>query len=442
MDELKNKNILVYGTGLSGESAVSFLLKNQANVFVYDDKVPKKTFDRVTYIYNFDDVQKYNITMCILSPGVQILGNKNIDALKTQNIPYMSEFELGFKFSKGTKICVTGTNGKTTTVTLLYKIFSSFRKNVFLCGNTEIPITSICEQTNNKSILICEVSSFALESAIDIKPDCSAILNITTDHISRHINFENYKNAKLNLIKNQNKNQFFVCQNDFIYKKTNAKIIDYSLFNNGVNGCYIKNNIIFNKNKKIMKVDKIKLKGTKNLQNILCAITIAKLYKVKNRYVSKAINNFKPLKHRMEYIAEIDGVEYINDSKATNPDSTLCAINSFSKPIILLLGGSDKGYSYDEIFKNLETTRAIIAFGAVRKKIVECAQKHRYENIMQATNLNVAINLAYSIAISGDVVLLSPANASFDEFENYEKRGESFCEIVGKIDEREKQNNK
>ena len=442
MNELKNKNVLVYGTGLSGESAVSFLIKKQANVFVYDDKVPQKTFEGVTYISNFEDVKKHGITLCVLSPGVQLLGNKNIDFLEQQNISYISEFGLGFKHINGTKICITGTNGKTTTVTLLYKIFSSFRKNVFLCGNTEIPITSICEKTNDKSIVICEVSSFALESIKDIRPDCSAILNITTDHISRHINFENYKSAKLNLIKNQNNNQFFVCQDDFIKIKTNAKIINYSLFNDSVNGCYIKNNIIFNKNKKIVKTNKINLKGVKNLQNILCAITIAKLYGVKNRYISKAINNFKPLKHRIEYVAEIDGVEYINDSKATNPDSTLCAINSFSKPIVLLLGGSDKGYTYDEIFQNLETTRAIIAFGEVRKKIVECAQKYGYENIMQATNLNVATNLAYDIALSGDVVLLSPANASFDEFENYKKRGEAFCEIVGKLDEREKQNNK
>lgn len=439
MEQFKNKNILVYGTGLSGKSAVSFLIKKQANVFVYDDKNPHKSFDFVTNVINFEDIKKYNIDLCVLSPGVQIIDNPNIDFLKQQNIPYISEFLVGFENSSGTKICVTGTNGKTTTVTLLYQFFKKSKKSVFLCGNTETPITAICDKTITDSFVICEVSSFALETATEIKPDCCAILNITIDHISRHKNFENYKMSKLAITKNQTKDQIFVCQDDFEIE-TKAKKVRYSLYDTGVEGCYIKNNYIIYKNKKIVNVNKINLKGEKNLSNILCAITIAKIYGVKNKHISKIIKNFKPLKHRMEYVAEIDGVVYINDSKATNPDSTLCAINSFIKPIILLLGGSDKGYSYDVIFQNLGTTRAIIAFGEVRNKIVECAKKYDYKNIIEASNLNVATNLANNIAISGDVVLLSPANASFDEFKNYENRGQMFCEIIGKINERNTKN--
>ena len=430
MENLKNKNILVYGTGLSGSSAVSFLSKCGANVFVYDDN-NICFFSEAIIVKNFQEIKNYKLDLVVLSPGVQVIGNKNIELLDELKIKYISEFALGFEYSKGTKICITGTNGKTTTVNLLNNIFSLSKKSVFLCGNTDTPITKICTQTHKNSFVICEVSSFALENFNNCVPSCSAILNITEDHLIRHITFENYRQTKLEITKHQTKNEYFVCEDNFDIK-TNAQVINYSL-NDVVNGTYVKNGFIFYKGKKIIAVNKLQIKGEKNLLNVLCAVTIAKLYKISNAKIVKTLKNFAPLKNRLEKVAEIDGIIYINDSKATNPDSTICAINTFIHPIILLLGGSDKGYNYDVIFQNYGTIKKIIAFGAVRDKIVECATKNNFFEILKTTTMKEAVLLAKNMALSGDIILLSPASASFDEFSSYKHRGEVFCDIVRNI---------
>ena len=427
--EILYKNFLVYGTGLSGTSAVSFLLKKGARiVYTYDD-YNTNSIRYAHRIKNFTDILKLDIECVILSPGVNVIDNPNIELLKQNNINYISEFCLGFLYSLGTKVCVTGTNGKTTTVNVLYDIVKRQYDSVFLCGNTDCPITQIALNTTSKSILICEVSSFALECITNqFKPDISAILNITVDHISRHKSFENYRQSKLNITKFQNENQFFVCNKEFDCD-TKAQKQKYSLGQKN-EGAYFYDKKIYYRNKKILHTKIIKLVGEKNIENILCAVTISKILKIKNRYIKTAIKNFKPLNHRLQKVYSNSGIDFIDDSKATNPDSTICALLSLKQPIILLLGGSDKGYQYDEIFKYCTFVKHIVTFGEMNQKIKKSALDNNFYNVSSFNTLNEAVKYSKQIAKSGDVVLLSPACASFDEFKSYSHRGDMFLEYI------------
>ncbi|MBQ3494957.1 MAG: UDP-N-acetylmuramoyl-L-alanine--D-glutamate ligase [Clostridia bacterium] len=421
MYKFKNKTFLVYGAGLSGSSAVSFIKNNGGIAYLYDDN------KSLSQIQNFEDVKNLNIQTAILSPGVAVLGNKNIELLKKLNIPYESEFSFGIKNAKGKKICVTGTNGKTTTVNILYNLFKSQQKQVFLCGNTDTPITSVCDKTTDDCVLICEVSSFALETANNIEIDACAILNIEKDHISRHQTFENYSNEKYKLASFLKKDNLFVCEENFDTKNINSIIKKYStkIYSNA---CAIEDWIYY-EDKKILNKKSINLIGEKNLENILCAIIFAKYFGIKNKNIKKTIKNFKPLANRLQFVKKINNVTYINDSKATNPHSTLCALECF-KDVVLLLGGSDKGYDFDDIFLSENLPKKIIAFGEVKEKIIACANRFNFQNIYQQDSMKNATQLARKMATSGEVVLLSPACASFDEFKSYKHRGECFCEIV------------
>lgn len=422
------KNFLVYGTGLSGTSAVSFLLSRGAkNVYTYDDFSDKEIKNAIK-LKDFKNITNLDIECVIVSPGIDIIGNKNIEYLINNNIKYMSEFSLGFMFAQGKKICITGTNGKTTTVNLLYEICKTKYKNVFLCGNTDTPITKIANMTTKDSIVICEVSSFALETAKDVKPYIGSILNITNDHLLRHKNFENYKNLKLSITRLQDEQCYFV-SNENLDIKTKAIIYKYSL-KNKTNGAYTHKKYICFNNRKIIKIKNIKLTGDKNLENILCAVSISKILQIPNAKIRKSIQNFKGLKHRLEVVGIIDDVTYIDDSKSTNPDSTICALNSISNETILLLGGSDKGYEYSEIFKHCSHVKKIITFGQMSEKIKSSAIDNGFEDVISFASLSLATEHALCIARKNDVVLLSPACASFDEFKSYAERGDRFAKII------------
>lgn len=424
--EILNNNFLIYGMGDCGKSAVLFLKQRGANnIYVYDDIELNEQYEN--RINQFKDIVSLDISYVILSPGVQIIGNKNIELLKKNKIPYISEFGLGFLFVKGKTICITGTNGKTTTVNIIKDILQKSKKEVFLCGNTVQPITKIANITSKDSYVVCEVSSFALESC-EIKPYISSILNITDDHLIRHITFDNYKNTKLKIVKDQDENDFFVC-NGKNYYSTKAKKEYYSLYEK-TDGAYVLDGYIYLHNKKLIDIKKIKLFGDKNLENIMCAMVVANILKIKKRYIKSAVLNFKPISHRMELFATIKGVSYIDDSKATNVDSTICALDSFKCKTILLLGGSDKGYSFEKIFKHTNNTKKIICFGATKDKIYDTALQCGIENVLKVDKFVDAVYYAMSYATEGDYVLLSPSCASFDEFNSYKERGDLFKKLV------------
>ena len=301
-------------------------------------------------------------------------------------------------------------------------------KDVYLCGNTDTPITKIANLTNENSILVCEVSSFALETAKKIKPYISSILNIGIDHISRHGTFENYSQIKKKITSFQDANDYFVCNSDFNII-TNANCVTYST-NEKTNGAYLYKGYICYQGKRIINKKQIKLKGDKNLENILCAVSIAKLMKVSNHKIKNVIKNFKGLPHRLTVVYSKNNITYIDDSKATNPDSTICALDTIKDETILLLGGSDKGFKYDDIFKHTSHVKMILTFGEMAEKIKQTAINCGYKEVLSFKNMEDAVIYAISIARSKDVVLLSPACASYDEFNGYAERGERFAKIV------------
>lgn len=419
----KNKNILIIGYGKTGQSLENFLKKRNANVYVYEDKVTNNNYQ----FFYLDKMQ--SLDFAILSPGFN-LSHIIVQTLKQNNIPIYSELDFASNFSQNYIIAITGTNGKTTAVNLLYEILKKSNKKCEICGNVGIPLIDKVSQIK-KEILVVEVSSFQLESSKTFKPNISCILNIFPDHISRHQSFSNYKNIKLKINENQNKKDYFILNKNIEINEnyyTKSKIIYFD--KNNFNSININNNNIYYKNKKIINIDEIKLKGEKNLENIIAVLEICKILKIKNKYIQSVLKDFAGLKHRQEIVLIKDNITYVNDSKGTNVSSTLSAIENFNN-IILLLGGSDKGYEYDELM-NFEKVKHYIAFGEVKEKIKAAGERNN-KQVYCFDKMEQAVLYARQLATSGDTVLLSPASASFDEFSSYEERGNRFAQIIKEL---------
>ena len=420
--DLKGKNVIVLGYAKTGKSVAKFLLSQNANVYIYDDNLD--SIEEFNLVKNIED---YNFDLCVISPGISIF-SRVVTELYAKSVPVISEIELASRFCKGKIIAVTGTNGKTTTVNLIYQILQNAKKEVYLCGNVGTPFVDIVSKISPKSYIVCEVSSYQLEAIDTFKPNISVILNITPDHILRHKTFERYYNEKLKITKNQDDKNHLIVNDNLEDIKTNANLLRFST--NKIANAYKKGEFLFYGKKKVINIHNINLIGEKNLENVLASILVSKLLKIRTRIIRKILKTFKPPSHRIETVALKKGVLYVNDSKATNISSTLCALEGF-KNIVLMLGGSDKGYQFDDIVTN-SAIKKVIAFGETRDKVVDACRRYRVE-CYSAIGLTQATNLASNIAINGDVVLLSPACASFDEFSSYEERGEKFKEIVNSL---------
>ena len=420
--KFKNKKCLVYGLGESGRSAIKLLNLLGAHVFFYDEDM--KYINQIGYVKN---LEKEKFDYCVVSPGVKIIGNEKFEILKKNKTKILSELDLGYVFIKGKIIAVTGTNGKTTTCMLIYKILKEAGKEVYLCGNIGLPITNLYGKTNKDSFIVCEVSSFQLESSEIFKCEVGAILNIKPDHLDRHGSMEEYINVKSKLLKMSHVNVLNL-DDENAKKLINNKKCVYFTKNLIKKGVFIKNNCIFYNKTKIFDLSKLNLLGEKNLENVLASVACLSQYKIPICAYDKAISSFKPASHRMEKVGEHRGITFIDDSKATNVASTINALSAFkNKNIILLLGGQGKGYPYDEIFKY--DIKEVVTFGEEGKVIFECAKKYNKVGQNFSTFEDACIFTMHEAKI-GDVVLLSPACSSFDEFSSYAERGEKFKEIV------------
>ena len=445
----KNKKVLVYGLKTSGISACKLLLKQKANVFIYDDN-PQNLLNASSIFKQNSKITIKNEVKCnefydflVISPGISI-DNAIVQHYLNTNCTVLSELELGFLFIKESKlIAITGTNGKTTTTRIVHHILKTAKQKSFCVGNIGVPLTEKAAEIDKNSYVVCEVSSFQLECIQKFKPKIAALLNISNDHLNRHKTLENYINTKFNVFKNQTKSDFAIFNADdnvLINKKIeiNSKIFFFSKHHEVV-GCYVSGNEILFKSYtetiKIASVSDIKLLGEKNLENMLCAICICCLLEIKPEIIKTAIQTFLPLKNRLEPVQTINQKLFVNDSKATNIDSTLCAVNSFSKPIILLLGGSFKGYEFDQLFENLPcNVFRIIAYGQTKNLILQAGIRNGYQNIITLkSNLEESVRYANQLKIKNCVVLLSPACASFDQYTSYEQRGEDFINIVNSL---------
>lgn len=428
----KGKRILVYGLGKSGLAAKAFLSSCGAKVqtFVDGEKNKKINFEK--------------LSMAVLSPGIS-LDCELVCQLKRAGVPILAELELGYLNVNGNYIAITGTNGKTTTVSLVYKILEG--QNTFLAGNIGIPLISLAGKTDLKSIIVCEVSSYQLETCKQFRPKISAILNLAPDHLTRHKTYQNYCNSKTKIFQNQTENDYCVLNYDeeevlALSEKCVAKKYYFSKFdqlsNPNFKGAYLSGEEIYFKedfyNVYIMNKSQIKLVGEKNLENVLAAITITSLCGLSGEKISSKVSSFLPLPNRLEIVLKRGKITCINDSKATNIASALSDINATGGNIAVLLGGSDKGEDFKRLFSPLKgaVKRAII-YGATTEKMVCAAKEAGFEEFSLAKNLKeaTALGIKFCREFDGEInLLLSPACASFDEFKNFEHRGNYFKKLV------------
>lgn len=448
---LDKKNILIVGLAKTGISTIKYLSKLGANIIVNDIKKEEdlkeilcelKSINNIKYILGYHPENIDNIDLVVVSPGVP-LDLDFILKIKNKKIDLIGEVELSYRINNNPYIIgITGTNGKTTTTSLTYEIFKKGMKDAYKVGNIGNPIIDTVETVNKDSVLIAELSSFQLESINSFRPNISVILNITEDHLNRHKTMENYINAKFNIFKNQTKDDFVILNyDDFsireLESKINSNIIYFSTKEKLDRGIYLEeDNIIINLDKKINLINKNKLtlKGEHNIQNAMASILISYIYGIDISDIKYVLENFSGVEHRQELVADIKGIKFINDSKATNPDSTIKALNSYNEKIILILGGMDKGTNFDEVLEVAKkNVKGLILLGETKDKINSIAIKKGFTNIKIVNNMNEAVLNSYKMAEKGDIVLLSPACASWDMYKSFEVRGKDFKENVYNI---------
>lgn len=426
MIKLKGKNVLVYGMGISGQSACKLLHDKGACVSVYDDE---GRFDS-SFVYEKNPMlKKYD--MVVVSPGIKVLGNQLISHFIMNKTLVLSELDLGYHFCKGKIIAITGTNGKTTVTSLVGEIFKKAGKKTFVCGNIGLPICSIAPQTDKDSIVVCEVSNFQLELSSYFKGNEVCILNLAPDHLDRHGSFEEYVRVKSKIITHSRKQKVVLNFDDENVKllPINKKTIFFSkkLLNKGI---FVNNNYIYHNKNKIFPLSEIPLFGQKNLENVLASVALCVLQKVKASVIRSAVASFKAPPHRLEYLGQVDGADVFDDSKATNISATISAVESLGdRGLVLMLGGQNKDFKFDEIFNRGWDFDEILCFGDAGSEIFECAKKYGYSPLLFST-MKSATHYAKENASEGQKILLAPACASFDEFGSYAVRGEVFKEIM------------
>lgn len=424
---LKNKNVLVYGLGDSGRAVIKLLQSHMAHVSFYDDN--PKFWEYVGYERNPADKQ-YDFV--VLSPGIKCINNPLLKVFKDKKIPVYSELDFAYLLSKGRLVAVTGTNGKTTVSMLVSRILKEAGFQVFLCGNIGLPFSAICEKTNKDSVIVCEVSNFQLESSRYFHPNIACILNIKPDHLDRHETFEEYVRVKEKISQKMNRKDLLVSNLDDEISRGLCKHKKTLFFSKKVlkRGVFVKNEQIFYGKKKLINIADIPLRGEKNLENVLASLAICTYFKVSEEDAKRAISSFSLASHRMEIVGCVNGVTFVDDSKATNVASTIACVQAFSQErIVLLLGGKGKEIDYSELFSLKFPIKEVICFGEDREKIFATSKEFGYNSTL-LEKFDDAVRFAISNSTSGDYVLLSPSCSSFDEFSSYAERGERFKSLV------------
>jgi UDP-N-acetylmuramoylalanine--D-glutamate ligase len=447
--EIKEKKISIIGAVRSGVGAAKLIKKLSGIPFVSDSADETKLVDSIKELRDNNiefetgghSDRIYNCDLIVISPGVPSDAEVIIKA-REKNLKIISEIELASYFCKGKIIAITGTNGKTTTTSLCGHVFNICEVKTYVAGNIGTALSEIVLDVNEGDCVALEVSSFQLDFIDTFKPAIAIILNITPDHLNRYeYSFDKYIEAKLKIFKNQDEYDFLIINKDdetlinsLTFRKSSTKY--FSLKEPQINGTYLSNEqIIYDENGELIfsfDTKELFIKGEHNIANAMAVIAAAKILKLDNEKIKKGLQTFKGVEHRLEFVREIDGVIFINDSKATNVDSVWYALRSFDSPIFLILGGQDKGNDYNKI-KDLVTDKVkkIYAIGSSADKIFNYF--HSLVKVEVKASIEDVISAANSEARKDDVVLLSPACASFDMFDNYEHRGRVFKEMVNKL---------
>lgn len=469
--ELAGKKVLIVGCGKSGIGAAVFLLREGAHPVLFDEsaalteakvredlaqKVRDLGLDKDTEtavcgaevkvaLRNLPKETEEETEVLVLSPGVPA-DTPFVEAFRRRGIPVWGEIELAYQKERGRVIAVTGTNGKTTTTTLLGEIMKKHFAESFVMGNIGYPYADIAEKTTEHSVTVGEISSFQLETIESFHPKVSAILNITPDHLNRHHTMENYIAAKNNITKNQGKDDYCILNYDNeetrkLGANCPARVLCFSVKQELSEGAFLRGETIWlalgGKTEPLMDIGDMKLAGLCNVENVMAAILVSEAMQVPRAEYLEVIREFRAVEHRIEFVEEVGGVAYYNDSKGTNPDAAIQAVRAMSRPTVLIGGGYDKGSDYDEWIGSFAgKVKLLVLIGQTREKIAACARAQGFENIVLAETFEEAFRISVENAKAGDAVLLSPACASWGMFSNYEERGRLFKELVYREKER------
>ena len=455
---LQGKNVLVFGSGISGEAACRLLLLKGARVVLYDGngkldeerirgeilcslKEGAPDADLRIVLGDFPEEMLGQIDLTVMSPGVPT-DLPVVEKMKEKKIPVWGEIELAYVCGKGDVLAITGTNGKTTTTTLLGEIMKNARDSVFVVGNIGNPYTDIALQTREDSVIVAELSSFQLETVHTFCPKVSAILNITPDHLNRHHTMEAYIEAKERITAGQTKEETCVLNyEDEVLRKfgesLDARVLYFSSRHKLERGVYLEDGVIVSsigEKTPVCRTDELQILGTHNYENVMAATAMACAYGVPMDIIRKTLREFKGVEHRIEFVAEKNGVAYYNDSKGTNPDAAIRGIQAMNRPTVLIGGGYDKDSAYDEWIQAFDgKVKKLVLLGATKEKIAECARKNGFHDIVMTETFEEAFEKCVEYAQPGDAVLLSPACASWGMFKNYEERGDKFKELVNQL---------
>lgn len=451
---LKGKKVLVVGSGISGIGAVEALHHAGAVPVLFDEneklcpedvRAKLKPDVPVQIVIGSlpEEIEKY-VELLVLSPGVPT-DTAFVEAFRKRGVKIWGEIELAYEIGKGTVIGITGTNGKTTTTSLVGAIMAACCKDVDVVGNIGNPYTLTAQDSTEETVTVAEISSFQLETVERFKPKVSAILNITPDHLNRHHTMENYAAAKEAICRNQTKEETCVLNYENSYTRAfgdrcPARVVWFSSERKLEDGFYLEGQEIFRArngvSERLMNIHDMKLVGVCNVENVMAAMAVATACGVPMEKILSVIREFQPVEHRIEFVATKRGVDYYNDSKGTNPDAAIQGIRAMDRPTVLIGGGYDKQSEYDEWIEAFGgKVKCLVLIGQTREKIAACAKKHGVKNIVLADTFEEAFGVCVEQAVPGDAVLLSPACASWGMFPNYEVRGQIFKEMVNQMEE-------
>lgn len=458
--DLKGKNVLVIGTGLSGIGAAALLAKVEANILLFDsnealdiDALEEKleahgvTDAEIEVILGESELTPEffeTLDLAVVSPGIPV-DTGFVKAIADGGVPLWSEVELAFTYTKGRVVAITGTNGKTTTTALTGEIMKTNFDSVYVVGNIGTPWTSVALETTPESVIVAEMSSFQLETIQSFKPVVSAILNVTPDHLNRHHTMELYTEVKKNIMKNQTPQDFVVLNYDNkitceVGKHTVPKAIYFSSTQVLEEGYFFKEGQIIyrhdGEDTLICTSEELNILGIHNMENVMAAVAMATCMNVPLEKIRQALTAFMGVEHRIEYVAEKAEVIYYNDSKGTNTDAAIKAIQAMVRPTLLIGGGYDKQVTFDEWIEAFEgKVRYLVLLGATAGQIEQCAKSHGFNQIIRVESLEEAVETCAKLANPGDAVLLSPACASWGMFKDYEERGRVFKKLVNDLED-------
>lgn len=453
--DLRGKDVLVAGAGISGVGAAELLVELGAQVILFDENRKlseekiRERFERPLpdvkiVLGELPEECKKSLVLAILSPAVP-LDSPFVQDLKAHGIKISGEIELASRYMKGTLAAVTGTNGKTTTVALAGEILKAWYEHVFVVGNIGDSFARHALETTEDSQIVAEISSFQLETVETFHPHISVIMNVTPDHLNRHHSMECYINTKERIFMNQTADDFTILNYDDpvtreMSSKTKAKVIWFSSTQELSDGYYFKDHAILyaqdGKTQHICYDHDLNILGLHNMENAMAAVAIARCLSVPMDTIFTALTQFKAVEHRIEYVTEKKGVVYYNDSKGTNTDAAIKAVQAMTRPTILIGGGYDKQSPYDDWIESFDgKVRLLVLLGQTADKIEACARKHGFQNIIRVESLKEAVEVCAAQAQPGDAVLLSPACASWGMFQNFEERGRLFKQYVNELED-------